>query len=61
MQRRVYLDKSRLHLMQNGGGIAVEFFTAHIRKFARCTFHHVGQYSVVYTFETRSKIECIFS
>ena len=46
MQRWFYLDKSRLHLMQNGGGIAVEFFTTHVRKFARCTFHLVGQYIV---------------
>ena len=46
MQRRFYLDKSRVHLMQNRGGIAVEFFTAHVRNSARCTFHLIGQYIV---------------
>ena len=32
MQRGVHLNKCRLDLMHNGGGIAVAFFTAHARK-----------------------------
>jgi hypothetical protein len=46
LQRRVYLDKSHLHLVQNRGGITVEFFTAHGRKSTRYTFHLIGQYIV---------------
>jgi len=46
IQRWFYLDKPHLHLMQNGGGIAIEFFTTHVRKSTRCIFHLVGQYIV---------------